>query len=58
MRDPQMRPPLPWTTPWRGTISRMAVGSGGGIRVGFRSDSAEGRCGPRDVRGGWDLVGW
>lgn len=29
-------------------------GNSGGVPFGFGG----GRCGPRDVRGGWDLVGW
>ncbi|KAM1162847.1 hypothetical protein ACFX2B_001766 [Malus domestica] len=34
-----MRPPLPWTTPWSGTISLIAVTPVGLFRVGSESGS-------------------
>lgn len=31
MREPRMRPPRPWTTPWSGTMSLMPVVAAAGF---------------------------
>ncbi|TQD97416.1 hypothetical protein C1H46_016995 [Malus baccata] len=52
-----MRPPLPWTTPWSGTISLIAVTPVGLFRVGSESGSwvRVSSCSGRVS--GWPLVG-
>lgn len=49
MREPSKRPPLPWTTPWSGTISLIAVVPAGfllgRVGVGFAGLGHMGRFG-------------